>query len=79
MSVDSLGLFIVGLLAAFVSAFVCIRWLLRYVATHDFTAFAWYRIGFGLLILIVGYSGGLSWVEGRFAVFRAVRQRGGVG
>ena len=41
----------------------CVRWLLRYVATHDFTAFAWYRIGFGLLILIVGYSGGLSWTD----------------
>jgi len=63
LTVDSLGLFMVGLVAAFISAFVCIRWLLRYVATHDFTAFAWYRIGFGLLILIVGYSGGLSWAE----------------
>jgi undecaprenyl-diphosphatase len=63
LSVDDLGLFAIGLVAAFVSAFVCVRWLLRYVATHDFTAFAWYRIGFGLLILIVGYSGGLSWAE----------------
>lgn len=63
LTVDSLGLFLVGLVAAFISAFICIRWLLRYVATHDFTAFAWYRIGFGLLILIVGYSGGLSWAE----------------
>jgi undecaprenyl-diphosphatase len=63
LSVNDLGLFAVGLVAAFVSAFVCVRWLLRYVATHDFTAFAWYRIGFGLLILIVGYSGGLSWAE----------------
>jgi undecaprenyl-diphosphatase len=63
LSVDDLGLFTIGLVAAFVSAFVCVRWLLRYVATHDFTAFAWYRIGFGLLILIVGYSGGLSWAD----------------
>ena len=63
LAVDALGLFIVGLVAAFISAFVCIRWLLRYVASHDFTAFAWYRIGFGLLILIVGYSGGLNWAE----------------
>lgn len=63
LSVNDLGLFLVGLVAAFVSAFICIRWLLRYVATHDFTAFAWYRIGFGLLILIVGYSGALSWAE----------------
>jgi undecaprenyl-diphosphatase len=63
LSVNDLGLFAIGLVAAFVSAFVCVRWLLRYVASHDFSAFAWYRIGFGLLILIVGYSGGLSWAD----------------
>ncbi|HEY3598676.1 MAG TPA: undecaprenyl-diphosphate phosphatase [Paraburkholderia sp.] len=63
MSVDALGMFSVGFVAAFISAFACVRWLLRYVASHDFTAFAWYRIGFGLLILVVGYSGGLSWAE----------------
>jgi len=60
-SVDSLGLFGLGLAAAFVSAFGCVRWLLRYVAAHDFTVFAWYRIGFGLLVLLVGYSGWLDW------------------
>ena len=32
---------------SFVSAFVVIRWLIRYVATHDFKPFAWYRIAFG--------------------------------
>jgi undecaprenyl-diphosphatase len=63
LSFDAFGLFAVGMVAAFISGFVCIRWLLRYVATHDFTAFAWYRIGFGLLILAVGYSGALSWAE----------------
>ncbi|KMZ13842.1 Undecaprenyl-diphosphatase [Candidatus Burkholderia humilis] len=63
LTVNDIGLFAIGLVAAFVSAFVCVRWLLRYVASHDFSAFAWYRIGFGLLILIVGYSGGLSWVD----------------
>ena len=61
LSTDALGLFAVGLIAAFVSAFLCVRWLLRYVAAHDFTAFAWYRIGFGLLVLLVGYSGDLDW------------------
>jgi undecaprenyl-diphosphatase len=63
LSVNDLGLFAIGLVAAFISAFICVRWLLRYVASHDFSAFAWYRIGFGLLILIVGYSGGLSWAD----------------
>ncbi|MFB9122137.1 undecaprenyl-diphosphate phosphatase [Paraburkholderia dipogonis] len=63
LSVDALGTFAIGFAAAFVSAFACVRWLLRYIAAHDFTAFAWYRIGFGLLILLVGYSGALSWTE----------------
>jgi undecaprenyl-diphosphatase len=63
LSTDALGIFTVGFVAAFISAFACVRWLLRYVASHDFTAFAWYRIGFGLLILVVGYSGGLSWAD----------------
>jgi undecaprenyl-diphosphatase len=63
LSVDALGVFAIGFVAAFVSAFLCVRWLLHYIAGHDFTAFAWYRIGFGLLILLVGYSGALSWTE----------------
>ncbi len=63
LSVDALGVFAIGFVAAFISAFLCVRWLLRYIAGHDFTAFAWYRIGFGLLILLVGYSGALSWTE----------------
>src|SRR5579871_5608623 len=45
-------LFGVGTLTAFVSAFLCVRWLLRYVATHDFKPFAWYRIAFGILVLL---------------------------
>jgi len=60
-SMDSAGLLTIGLIAAFVSAFVSVRWLLRYLATHDFTVFAWYRIVFGLFVLLVGYSGWLDW------------------
>ncbi|MFL9945142.1 undecaprenyl-diphosphate phosphatase [Paraburkholderia agricolaris] len=63
LSVDALGSFALGFVAAFVSAFACVRWLLRYISAHDFTVFAWYRIGFGLLILLVGYSGALSWAD----------------
>ena len=43
----------VGLIVSFVSALICIRWLLRYVASHNFNVFAWYRIAFGVIILIV--------------------------
>ena len=50
-STDDLGMFAVGLAASFVSAFVVIRWLIRYVATHDFRPFAWYRIAFGIFVL----------------------------
>ena len=63
LSVDALGSFALGFVAAFISAFACVRWLLRYISAHDFTVFAWYRIGFGLLILLVGYSGALSWAD----------------
>ena len=51
----------VGFVAAFVSAFVCVRWLIHYVAHHNFIPFAWYRIAFGLLVLITAYSGLIAW------------------
>ena len=51
LSADDLGLWIVGFISAFVSAFLCVRWLLRYIMTHDFTLFAWYRIVFGVIVL----------------------------
>jgi len=48
---------------SFFSAFLCVRWLLRYIASHDFTAFAWYRIVFGVIVLATGYAGLISWSE----------------
>ncbi len=51
----------VGFVAAFVSAFVCVRWLIRYVSHHDFIPFAWYRIAFGALILVTAYTGLVDW------------------
>ena len=60
-SADDLGMFAVGLAASFVSAFVVIRWLVRYVATHDFRPFAWYRIAFGALVLATAYAGWVDW------------------
>ena len=56
-----LPMFAVGLAAAFVSAFVVIRWLIRYVATHDFRPFAWYRIVFGAVVLLTAYFGWVDW------------------
>lgn len=54
-------LFAVGLLFAFISALACIRWLIRFVSTHDFTWFAWYRIAFGGLILLTAWTGWVRW------------------
>jgi undecaprenyl-diphosphatase len=61
LSSSDLSLFGIGTVTAFISAFICIRWLLRYVTTHNFRVFAWYRIVFGLLILLTSYSGLIHW------------------
>lgn len=63
LSLADIPLFGVGTVAAFVSAFLCVRWLLRYISTHDFTAFAWYRIAFGLVVLATSYGGFVTWTE----------------
>ena len=51
----------VGFVSAFISAFICVRWLIRYVGHHNFVPFAWYRIVFGLLVLITAYTGLIAW------------------
>ena len=53
----------VGLLFAFVSAWLCIRWLLRYIASHSFVGFAYYRIAFGVLILVTAHFGWVTWAD----------------
>ena len=60
-SADDVGMFGVGLAVSFLSAFVVIRWLIRYVATHDFRPFAWYRIVFGALVLLTAHYGWVDW------------------
>jgi undecaprenyl-diphosphatase len=61
LSGADLGMFGVGFVAAFVSAFFCVRWLLHYIIRHDFTIFAWYRIAFGLVILVTAYTHLVDW------------------
>ena len=60
LSVGDAPLFAVGLLFSFVSAWVCVRWLLRYISSHSFVPFAWYRIVFGVVVLV---TAGLGWVR----------------
>jgi undecaprenyl-diphosphatase len=61
LSTDDAGMFLVGGLAAFGAAFLCVRWLIRFVAGHDFKAFAWYRIVFGIVILVTAQAGWVDW------------------
>ena len=61
LSADDLGMWAVGFVAAFVSAFLCVRWLLRFISSHDFTPFAWYRIVFGLIVLATAQFGWVEW------------------
>ena len=54
-------MFAVGFIAAFVSAFLCVRWLLRFISSHDFSSFAWYRIAFGVVVLATWKFGLVDW------------------
>ena len=60
---EYLPMFAVGFVVSFLAAWVCVRWLLRYVATHTFVPFAWYRIAFGLVVLATYLTGMVNWVN----------------
>jgi len=61
LSLADVPLFAVGLVVSFLSAWLCIRWLLRYIATHSFAGFAYYRIVFGIVVLATAWSGTVTW------------------
>ena len=61
LSLADVPLFAVGLVFSFISAWLCVRWLLRYISTHNFVPFAWYRIAFGAVVLITSYQGWIIW------------------
>jgi undecaprenyl-diphosphatase len=63
LSVADIPLFGVGLVFSFLSAWLCVRWLLRYISTHDFVPFAWYRIAFGIVVLATAWSGLVVWAD----------------
>ena len=64
LNADDLGMWAVGFIASFISAFLCVRWLLRYISSHDFTAFAWYRLVFGAVVLLTAHFGWVQWTVG---------------
>ena len=56
-----IGLFLIGFIFSFISAFICVRWLLKFVSTNNFKGFAWYRIVFGIIILLTWMTGLVEW------------------
>ena len=63
LSAADIPLFAVGLLFSFVAAWLCVRWLLRYISSHTFVPFAWYRIAFGIVVLVTAYTGLVTWAD----------------
>jgi len=63
LSMADVPLFSVGLVFSFLSAWLCVRWLLKYISTHDFIPFAWYRIAFGIVVLATAWTGTVVWAE----------------
>ncbi|EEO28888.1 undecaprenyl-diphosphate phosphatase [Oxalobacter paraformigenes] len=63
LSAADVPLFTIGTISAFVSAFLCVRWLLRYISSHNFIPFAWYRIAFGIFVLVSAHYGWVVWAE----------------
>ena len=61
LSVEDIPMFATGLVVSFVSAWICVRWLLKYIASHSFEVFAWYRIAFGLVVLGTAWTGVVNW------------------
>ena len=63
LALTDVPLFAVGLVFSFFSAWLCVRWLLRYISTHNFVVFAYYRIAFGLLVLLTAWTGWVQWTD----------------
>ena len=63
LSMADAPMFAVGFIVSFLAAWACVRWLLRFISTHSFAAFAWYRIAFGIVVLITAYTGMVVWAD----------------
>lgn len=61
LSMAELPMFAIGFVAAFLSALLAVRTLVRFVGSHSYEVFAWYRIAFGLVILATWYWGLVDW------------------
>ncbi|BBP82485.1 undecaprenyl-diphosphatase [Pseudomonas sp. Pc102] len=58
---SDLPVFALGFVVSFIFAMIAVRALLKFIGNHSYAAFAWYRIGFGLLILATWQFGLIDW------------------
>jgi undecaprenyl-diphosphatase len=63
LSAADIPLFATGLVFSFLSAWLCVRWLLRYISSHSFVPFAYYRIVFGVIVLVTAWTGWVQWAD----------------
>ena len=63
LQASDIPLFTVGTVSSFIFAFLCVRWLLRFISSHNFIPFAYYRIAFGILVLVSAHYGWVVWAE----------------
>lgn len=63
LHMSDLPMFLVGLVVSFLAAWVCVRWLLKFISSHSFVPFAWYRIAFGVVVLLTWWTGAVVWAE----------------
>ena len=63
-SASDIDLFAVGGIVSFISAFLAVRGLLRFISRHDFSIFAYYRIVFGILVLLTAKMDWIDWSGG---------------
>lgn len=61
LRLEDAGTYAISSLFAFIAGLFAVRWLLRYIATHDFRGFAWYRIAIGAVIVLTAALGWVDW------------------
>lgn len=61
LRMEDLPIFAIGFVTTFIVAMLTVRALLKFIASHSYAVFAWYRVGFGLLILATWYFGIIDW------------------
>jgi undecaprenyl-diphosphatase len=64
LRLEDLPVFAVGFVASFITAMWAVRSFIKFVSNHTFIVFAWYRIVFGLIVLVTAWTGAVSWSHG---------------